>query len=488
MNGSTESELLEAFIGEGSEAAFNELIQQHVDLVYSAAVRITGNEQLAQDAVQFVFVALAKDARSVLPKLKVGAPLSGWLHTTARNVASKLVRTEVRRRAREKEALSMSQFEMQDAPDWEEIAPHLDAALGTLKEDQRHVLLLRFFERKTAKEIAAKMGLSEEAIQKRATRALESLRQSLRKRGLVVPGNAILAGLLTANASQAAPALLAAGVGKAVLSAHVATVGTAGTWIQGFFMTKTQISASAALLAAFVIPLSVQQSTIRHLEASQAQPPDRLITEPQTSSGNESLSTETEDAEIRRLRGVADDLKARLAEQRQRRSGGAQTATPVFPIVLTAGKAASIFDLTFAGNATPEAALQSFLTYIREGDLTSAASLMLIPPRNAEKMLNVLASDEQRHAMAEQMRNGLLGAVISEKVERSDDNHSTSEPVIEEVWPDNPSGDVTVELLEKHQLDDRRVNVRVRITRGAEVKTEDYVFGHTSTGWKQIFQ
>jgi hypothetical protein len=274
-----------------------------------------------------------------------------------------------------------------------------------------------------------------------------------------------------------------------VLAAQFTTVGTAGTWIQGFFMTKTQISASAALLAAFVIPLSVQQSTIRHLEASQGQPPSPLVVEPQKSSANDILvPREAEDVEIRRLRGVAADLKARLAEQRQRRSGGAQTDTPVFHKVLTAGKAASIFELTYAGNATPEAALQSLLTYVREGDLSSAVSLVLIPPTRAEKMLNVLASDDQRHALAEQMRNGLFGAVISEKVERSDANHSTSEPVIEEVWPDNPSGDLTIELLEKQQLDNRRVSVRVRFTRGAEVKTEDYVFGHTSSGWKQIFQ
>jgi len=226
VNGLTERELLEAFASEGSETAFNQLIQQHLNLVYSAAVRITGNNQLAEDAVQCVFIALAKDARSVVRKLKAGAPLSGWLHTTTRNVASKMVRTEVRRRAREKEALSMSGFETQGASNWDEIAPHLDEALGALREDQRDVLLLRFFERKTAKEIAAKTGLSEEAIQKRATRALEKLRQILRSRGVAAPGSAALAGLLTVNASQAAPAPLAAGIGQAVLSAKFTTIGT----------------------------------------------------------------------------------------------------------------------------------------------------------------------------------------------------------------------------------------------------------------------
>jgi len=48
---------------------------------------------------------------------------------------------------------------------WEQIAPNLDAALGELSEADRDALLLRYFERKSAREIAETLGTSEEAAQ-----------------------------------------------------------------------------------------------------------------------------------------------------------------------------------------------------------------------------------------------------------------------------------------------------------------------------------
>ena len=77
--------------------------------------------------------------------------LAGWLHRTAQNIAAQTVRTDVRRRAREQEAVAMNEL-ISASPEacWEQIAPHLDAALGELIEADRDAVVLRYFESKSA--------------------------------------------------------------------------------------------------------------------------------------------------------------------------------------------------------------------------------------------------------------------------------------------------------------------------------------------------
>lgn len=221
MNAQSDPQLLRAYAERRSEAAFAELVRRHIDLVHSAAVRMVNDPHLAKDVSQGVFVALAKDA----DKLTNHPVLSGWLHRTARNIAAQTVRTEVRRRHREQEAAAMNEHSETDAP-WAEIAPQLDAALADLSEPDRDAVLLRYFENKPAQEMAALLGISAEAAQKRVSRAVERLRENFAKRGLTA-GTAGLAGAISTNAVQAAPVGLAAAVSSAALAGTISAAATA---------------------------------------------------------------------------------------------------------------------------------------------------------------------------------------------------------------------------------------------------------------------
>jgi len=150
VNDQADSQLLRAYAERRSEPAFTELVRRHVDFVYSAALRMVCDSHLAEDVTQAVFVALAKNATQLTDR----PVLSGWLHRTAQNIAAQTVRTDVRRRRREQEAAAMNQL-LSAEPDaaWRNIAPHLDAALGELSEPDRDALLLRYFERKSAREM-----------------------------------------------------------------------------------------------------------------------------------------------------------------------------------------------------------------------------------------------------------------------------------------------------------------------------------------------
>jgi RNA polymerase sigma factor (sigma-70 family) len=215
VNSLTDQQLLRDYAERQSETAFAELVCRHVDIVYSAALRMVCDTHLAQDVTQGVFVALAQNAR----QLTRHPVLSGWLHRTARNLAANTVRSETRRRTREQEAAAMNQLNETEV-DWETISLYLDAGLGELDDADRDALMLRYFERKSAREMADILGLSEEAAQKRASRAVERLREIFSKKRVAVGAGGLVA-LISANAVQAAPAGLAATISMALAGAAV---------------------------------------------------------------------------------------------------------------------------------------------------------------------------------------------------------------------------------------------------------------------------
>lgn len=193
---------------------------------------------LAEDVTQCVFLALARDAR----KLSGRPVLAGWLHRTAQNLAANTIRSQARRQTREREAASMNELHEPDDV-WEHIAPHLDAALGDLKDADREALFQRYFQRQSAREMAQNLGLSSEAAQKRVSRAIERLRESLTKRGVTIGASGLVL-VLCANSVQAAPAGLA--ISLAATAAKVPAA-AAKTWsLKGVLKLMAFTKAKAA--------------------------------------------------------------------------------------------------------------------------------------------------------------------------------------------------------------------------------------------------
>lgn len=240
--------LLRRYAEARAEDAFAELVQRHVNAVYSAALRRVGNDtHLAEDVTQHVFVALARRAAIVAHH----PHLTGWLYITTRNEAANAVRAERRRKAREQEALIMqeSAFEPDAEVQWSRIAPLIDREIDGLNDRDRAAVLLRFIENRTFAEIGASLQLTEDAARMRLERALEKVRVSLARRG-IASTSAALSLALTQYAVAAAPATLAASA-----SAVAATTAPAAlTLLQ--LMTATKLSAtSAATLALLVLSL-----------------------------------------------------------------------------------------------------------------------------------------------------------------------------------------------------------------------------------------
>lgn len=297
-----DSDLLRDYAENGSESAFAELVNRHIGLVYSVALRVVVDPHLAEDVTQATFAILARAARPLASR----AFLSSWLHRTASNQAAKLVRGEMRRRAREREAYAMQIVPVEADPVWKQIAPMLDAALNKLAEGDRAVILLRFFEKKTAADIAAALNLSEEAAQKRASRALDRLRGLLSSQGAAL-STTTLAALMTAQAVFATPIALSTSVSAAVLAGGTVSGGITITTLKLFVMSKLKISAmSALLIAAVVTPLVIQQDRLTRLREENQSLQEQAST---LRVENENLSAQLATANQRP--GVSD---AQLAE------------------------------------------------------------------------------------------------------------------------------------------------------------------------------
>jgi RNA polymerase sigma factor (sigma-70 family) len=335
MNEQTDSQLLRAYAQSRSEAAFGELVRRQVDFVYSAALRMVCDPHLAEDVTQGVFIALAKNAKGLVDR----PVLSGWLHRTAQNIAAKTVRSSERRRAREQEAAAMSELlsAESDIP-WEHIAPHLDAALGELSEPDRDVLLLRYFERRSAREIGATLGISDEAAQKRVNRAVERLRDVFAKRGVTIGASGLVI-LISANAVQSAPVGLALAISTAAFIAGATSITTA-TATQAITMTTLQKTIVAAALAVAVgagiyeakqaADARAQARTFQRQQAALADQVGQLQKERDEATnrlaaiGNEAVRAKADTGELLKLRGEVGRLRNELAQKK-----GNSTTEPI---------------------------------------------------------------------------------------------------------------------------------------------------------------
>ena len=256
-------ELLGQFAREQSQDAFTELVNRHLNLVYSAALRRVRLPQLAEEVSQSVFTNLARHADKLAPD----TILTAWLYQVTRHAAIDVVRREATRQAREQIALQMT--DMNDSPaNWAQIEPLLDEAMDSLEAPDRTALLLRYFENKSLREIGEALGASEDAAQKRVSRAVERLREYFARHKVSVGAGGLVA-LLSANAVTAAPIGLTTSVATgSVLAATISAPTTAllAKTIAITMTTTQKIIVATVFAGALVVGVHQgrQASNLRH--------------------------------------------------------------------------------------------------------------------------------------------------------------------------------------------------------------------------------
>jgi RNA polymerase sigma factor (sigma-70 family) len=252
MESLNDAELLAEWAARRSEAAFAQLVDRHIALVHSAARRQVDDSQLAEEITQAVFTLLARKAGS----LGCEVVLAGWLCRAAHFVARDVQKSERRRRHREQLAAHFAaRMETISDPSpeiaWQHLAPFLDEAVAQLREADRNAIVLRYYEQRPLEEVGATLGVGADAAQKRVTRAVEKLRAIFAKRGVPLT-TATVAGAVSANAIQAAPAGLAVKISAEAVFAGTSLLTTtiATATVSMSSLHKTIIGAALAVATA----------------------------------------------------------------------------------------------------------------------------------------------------------------------------------------------------------------------------------------------
>src|SRR5262252_4932767 len=192
-------DLLQHYASQGADEPFAELVHRHVDLVYTTALRQVRSPQLAEEIAQSVFIDLSRNER----RLRPDTVLPAWLYQVTRRTAVDVIRREPRRQPRAQLAVELTEMNAASSV-WSQIEPLLDEAMDSLEAADRDAVLLRYFDNKSLRDVGQSLGTTEDAAQKRVSRAVERLRQFFSERGVTVGVGALVAAL-SASAVQSAP-------------------------------------------------------------------------------------------------------------------------------------------------------------------------------------------------------------------------------------------------------------------------------------------
>jgi RNA polymerase sigma factor (sigma-70 family) len=245
----TDSALLERFLTNRDEGAFETLVRRHGPMVFGVCRRVLGNVHDAEDAFQATFLILARKAASIRQRGSVG----NFLHGVAHRAALQAKRASGRRRAREANAMPRPQ----PAPDsWSELREVLDQELGRLPDKYRALLVLCDLEGRTRKEAARQLGLAEGTVASRLARARQLLARRLGRHGLALSGGA-LAVALAQGASAAVPAALVVATVQAAARLAAGPAAAAATpaaalmneVLKTMLLTKLKVVVATAMVA-----------------------------------------------------------------------------------------------------------------------------------------------------------------------------------------------------------------------------------------------
>ncbi|HUR46962.1 MAG TPA: sigma-70 family RNA polymerase sigma factor [Candidatus Saccharimonadales bacterium] len=406
------NDILFRYVQDRSEDAFAQLVERFLPMVYSAALRqVNGDAALASDVTQLVFTDLARNA----PTLPLNVVLSGWLYRHTCFTASKAVRGERRRKAREDEAMLMQKLNEGSEPPWKHIEPLLDEGLQALGASDRNAIVLRFFDGRDLQGVGDAMGTTQDAAQKRISRALEKLRRFFSKKGLACSTVGLASGLTSQSLLVVPP-----GLGSIVVSTAMAA-GTTATSSFSFFtfgkfilMQKLKATALTTLVLIGVgTPLVLQQQSVHRLRRENAALRDlqtnSKLESPATAANSLSASEEErlsrEHAELLRLRAETSRLRTQLQElarlqEANKKLLGNSSATNAAGLNFVPSE-------TWAdvGFASPLDSLQTAHWAIRHGNIEKFKESVIVTEA-AKKFLNSLLAGAPPEAAAEAKKLG----------------------------------------------------------------------------------
>lgn len=275
--GVSDGQLLERFVKERDETAFEVLVWRHGPMVLALGQRLLHNAHDAEDVLQATFLTLVRKASSIGD----GESLSSWLYKVAYRIA---LRSQARAAKMKTEGRLLEEVpapETADDSTWRELRSLLDAAIQRLPEKYRTAIILCDLQGKTHREAAEQLGCAVGTISTRVTRAREMLRKRLSHRGMALSLGVLSAALaqriasampavLTAATVRAAASFVSEGSTTGIVSANVVELIEGAN--QAMFMTRFKMAA-LLLLALGGVAVGVGVTARREAPAPATEPP-----------------------------------------------------------------------------------------------------------------------------------------------------------------------------------------------------------------------
>jgi RNA polymerase sigma-70 factor (ECF subfamily) len=175
-------ELHRALTG-GDRSAFDELYRRYAAAAYGLALRLTGQQILAQDVVHDSFLALWRAPEAYDP---ARGPFRTFFLSLVHHRAVDTIRREERMRRRNERASNLELLAGEDVAEDVVDRAYLSIrrkevreALTTLPPDQRKVLEMAYFEGSTQATIAEQLGIPLGTVKTRTLAAMQKLRARL---------------------------------------------------------------------------------------------------------------------------------------------------------------------------------------------------------------------------------------------------------------------------------------------------------------------
>lgn len=167
----TEQALVEA--AKNDPSSFAALYEAHFERIYAFIVRRVRDRSAAEDLTAEVF----RHALAAIGAFEWrGVPFASWLYRIAANE----IADHATKAARERGSIKNEEPSRNEIEQVEHRAT-LFRLVDDLPIDQRRVIVMRFAEERSIREIAATLGRSEGAIKQLQWRALETLRSRMRQ-------------------------------------------------------------------------------------------------------------------------------------------------------------------------------------------------------------------------------------------------------------------------------------------------------------------
>jgi RNA polymerase sigma factor (sigma-70 family) len=244
----------------GDHGAFGRLVDATRTTVDSIALAILRDVELARETAQDVYLAVWTD----LGKLREPASFLPWLRQVTRNRAHAALRTQVRRRKRisEGHADELMAAAADPRPNAierlvaEEERAALAAALDALPAPTREAVVLFYREGQSARQVGELLGMSEDAVKQRLSRARIRLRGEMARRleetaPTAAFTAAVLVALSLASPGAASATAVAAG-GAAAAGGKLAIGGKTAVKVGAFALTSAVSGAFVGLFGGWM--------------------------------------------------------------------------------------------------------------------------------------------------------------------------------------------------------------------------------------------